>query len=63
MPLLTLPKNLRWPEWRCIIFRPALGNLKNRKKAKIYQLVGIALSINGHTKSPQTEILSQFRDM
>ena len=40
-----------------------LGQFKNRRKAKKYRLIGIALSINGHTKSPQTEILSQFRDM
>ena len=33
------------------------------KKVTKYQLVGIALSINGSTKSPQTEILPQFRHM
>ena len=33
------------------------------KKATKYQLVGIALSTNDNTKSPQTEILLQFRHM
>ena len=42
-----------------IIYRSDLNNLQTRqKKAKKYQLVGIALSINSHTKSPQTYCFS-----
>ena len=33
------------------------------EKGKKYQSFGISLSINGHTKSAQTQILPQFRHL
>ena len=40
---------------RFLIYRLDLKNLQTRQKiAKKYQLAGIALSINDHTKSLQT---------
>ena len=43
------PKNLRWSELRCITCRPALYNLKMRKKLKTYLIVRIELPVIENT--------------
>ena len=50
-------------EIRFIIYRSDLNNLQARKKAERIPIRWIALSINGPTKRPQTQILPQFRQM
>ena len=45
-PILTLSKNLRWSELRCITYRSDLYNLKTRRKLKKYLTGTIKLSLN-----------------
>ena len=60
----TMSTYLKISKIRFIIYRSDLNNLQTwLKKAKKYQLVGIALSMHDNTKSPQTYIMSQFRHM
>ena len=48
---------------RCIICRPDLRNLKNRKMLKMYIVVRTELSLNENTKISQIETMVNPLDM